>query len=114
MATLQEKRDTIINIVDSLDADSLDRMYNYVISFQNIPYSKNEAKGSDNSGSNKTVRQRISKDDLHEGIIEFRNKINKWREKKEIQFVEIIDLYNYMLSFDNKYLSKIQIDEIKK
>lgn len=32
MATLQEKRDTIINIVDSLDADSLDRMYNYVIS----------------------------------------------------------------------------------
>ena len=53
-------------------------------------------------------------DDLHEGIIEFRNKINKWREKKEIQFVEIIDLYNYILSFDNKYLSKIQIDEIKK
>ena len=68
MATLQEKRDTIINIVDSLDADSLDRMYNYVISFQNIPYSKNEAKGSDNSGSKKTVRQRISKEDLHEGI----------------------------------------------
>ena len=53
-------------------------------------------------------------DDLHEGIIEFRNKINKWREKKEIQFVEIMDLYNYILSFDNKYLSKIQIDEIKK
>ena len=51
--------------------------------------------------------------DIDEGIIKFRNIIKVWKEKKEIQFKEIIDLYNYILSFENKYLSKIQFNKVK-
>ena len=51
--------------------------------------------------------------DINEGIIKFRNIIKDWKEKKEIQFKEIIDLYNYILSFENKYLSKIQLNKVK-
>ena len=52
--------------------------------------------------------------DIDEGIIQFRKKIKNWEEKKEIQFKEIIELYNYILSFENKYLSKTKFNEIKK
>ena len=47
------------------------------------------------------------------GIYEFRKILKIWEEKKEIKFKEIIDLYNYILSFENKYLSDIQLNEIK-
>ena len=50
--------------------------------------------------------------DIDEGIIKFNTILNKWKEKKEIKLKEIIELYNYILSFENKYLSKIQINEI--
>ena len=52
-------------------------------------------------------------DDIDEGIIYFENIINKWKEKKEIQLKEIIETYKHILSFNNNYLSKIQINEIK-
>lgn len=51
--------------------------------------------------------------DINDGIIQFRKIINKWEDKNEIQFKEIIDLYSYILSFENKYLSNIQLHEIK-
>ena len=54
-----------------------------------------------------------NEDNIDEGIINFKNIINNWKEKKEIKLKEIIDIYNYILSFDNKYLSKIQINETK-
>jgi len=52
-------------------------------------------------------------ENIDEGIVNFRNIINNWIEKKEIKLKEIIDIYNYILSFDNKYLSNIQINETK-
>lgn len=52
-------------------------------------------------------------DNIDEGIMNFKKIINNWKEKKEIKLKEIIDTYNYILSFDNKYLSNIQINEIK-
>ena len=52
-------------------------------------------------------------ENIDEGIVNFKNIINSWIEKKEIKLKEIIDIYNYILSFDNKYLSNIQIKETK-
>ena len=52
--------------------------------------------------------------DIDEGIINFRNIINIWLERKEIQLKEIIETYNYILSFENNYLSDLQKEETKK
>ena len=52
-------------------------------------------------------------ENIDEGIVNFRNVINNWKEKKEIKLKEIIDIYNYILSFENKYLSTMQINETK-
>ena len=51
--------------------------------------------------------------DIDEGIIKFRKLIKNWEEKKEIRFKEIIESFNYILSFENKYLSKAKLNEIK-
>ena len=51
--------------------------------------------------------------DIDLGIYEFRKILKNWEDKKEIKFKEIIDLYKYILSFENKYLSDIQLNEIK-
>ena len=51
--------------------------------------------------------------DIDEGIIKFRKITKIWQEKKEIRFKEIIELYNYIFSFENRYLSKKKINEIK-
>ena len=59
----------------------------------------------------------INKDnefDINEGIIKYRNIINKWKDEKEIKLKQIIDLYNYILSFDNKYLLNNQLNDINK
>ena len=56
----------------------------------------------------------IHYENIHEGIIYFETLINKWNEKKEIQLKEIIDIYNYILSFPNNHLSKMLIEETKK
>ena len=53
-----------------------------------------------------------NENDIDEGIIKFRKIINVWKDKKEIKFKEIIDLYNYILTFENKYLSNTQLNEI--
>ena len=53
-------------------------------------------------------------DNINEGIIKFKNEINNWLERKEIKFKEIINLYNYIFSFENKYLSDLQINEKKR
>ena len=77
--------------------------------------SKSDYEKENNNINNINIDNNIKKDDdIDDGIIEFRKTINKWRDKKEIQFRKIIDLYNYILSFENKYLSKIQINDIKK
>ena len=52
-------------------------------------------------------------ENIDEGIVNFKNVINNWKEKKEIKLKEIIDIYNYILSFENKYLSTMQINETK-
>ena len=52
-------------------------------------------------------------ENIDEGIVNFKNVINNWKEKKEIKLKEIIDIYNYILSFENKYLSSMQINEAK-
>jgi hypothetical protein len=59
-------------------------------------------------------KSNINGDDLDEGIITFNKKLSKWKEIKEIKFKEIIEIYNYVLSFENKYLSDFQKKEIKK
>ena len=59
-------------------------------------------------------KSKINGDDLDEGIITFNKKLSKWKEIKEIKFKEIIEIYNYVLSFENKYLSDFQKKEIKK
>ena len=52
--------------------------------------------------------------DINEGIIQYRKIINKWKDEKEIKLIQIIDLYNYILSYDNKYLLNNQLNEINK
>ena len=47
------------------------------------------------------------------GINLFKKTIDSWIEKNEIKLIEIIELFNVILSFNNKYLSKIQLNEIK-
>jgi len=47
------------------------------------------------------------------GINLFKNTLDLWIEKKEIKLIEIIELFNKILSFKNKYLSKMQLNEIK-
>jgi len=47
------------------------------------------------------------------GINLFKKTIDSWIEKNEIKLIEIIELFNIILSFNNKYLSKIQLNEIK-
>ena len=71
-------------------------------------------KVDENNNEENNNNKNTSKDDIDEGIIYFRNIINKWEEKKEIQLKEIIEMYKYILSFDNTYLSKIQMDDKKK
>ena len=44
-------------------------------------------------------------DDIAKGIDDFNKQISIWKEKKEIKLKEIINIYNYILSFENKYLS---------
>ena len=50
--------------------------------------------------------------DINQDIIVFEQEINRWKEKKEIQLKEIIKIYEYILSSENSYLSKLQINEI--
>lgn len=52
--------------------------------------------------------------DVGEGIIEFRKRLNSWKNRKVVHLQEIIELFNYILSFNNQYLSQIQQNEIKK
>ena len=52
--------------------------------------------------------------ETNEGIVEYRKAINKWTTQKEIKLIEIIVLYNYILSFENKYLSIHQKNKIQK
>ena len=47
------------------------------------------------------------------GINKFKKTIDSWIEKNEIKLIEIIELFNMVLSYDNKYLSKLQMNEIK-
>ena len=47
------------------------------------------------------------------GINLFKKTIDSWIEKNEIKLIEIIEFFNVILSFNNKYLSKIQLNEIK-
>ena len=79
--------------------------------FCNAKHIKNKNKIEDEK--NKENNNKIYEDDIDKGIIYFENIINKWKEKKEIQLKEIIDAYKYILSFNNSYLSKMQINEIK-
>ena len=79
--------------------------------FCNAKHIKNKNKIDDEK--NKENNNKIYEDDIDKGIIYFENIINKWKEKKEIQLKEIIDAYKYILSFNNSYLSKMQINEIK-
>ena len=51
---------------------------------------------------------------IDEGIMNFRNLIDIWLERKEIQLIELIETYYYILCFDNHYLSDLQKDKIKK
>jgi hypothetical protein len=52
------------------------------------------------------------KDNEKNGINDFKKIINTWIEKNEIKLIEIIEAFNNILMFDNKYL-KIQLNEIK-
>ena len=47
------------------------------------------------------------------GINKFKKTLDSWIEKNEIKLIEIIELFNIVLSYDNKYLSKLQMNEIK-
>ena len=47
-----------------------------------------------------------------EGLDEYNKAITKWREQKGIKLIEIIVLYNYILSFQNKYLSNHHLNYI--
>ena len=55
-----------------------------------------------------------NEDETNEGITEYNKAINKWRIQKGIKLIEIIVLYNYILSFENKYLSNHHINLIQK
>ena len=70
---------------------------------------KDKDKDKDDKNNNK-----INGENIDEGIINFRNIINNWLDRKEIQLKEIIETYNYILSFENKYLSDLQKEETKK
>ena len=48
------------------------------------------------------------------GINKFRKTLDSWIEKNEIKLMEIIELFSTVLSFENKYLSNLQLNEIKK
>ena len=48
------------------------------------------------------------------GINKFKKTLDSWIEKNEIKLMEIIELFNIVLTFENKYLSKLQLNEIKK
>ena len=48
------------------------------------------------------------------GINKFKRTLDSWIEKNEIKLMEIIELFNIVLTFENKYLSKLQLNEIKK
>ena len=52
--------------------------------------------------------------EANEGIPEYNKAVNKWKMQKGIKLIEIIVLYNYILSFDNKYLSSHHLNLIKK
>ena len=52
--------------------------------------------------------------ETNDGIEEYNKAINKWREQKGIKLIEIIILYNYILSFENKYLSTHHLNLIQK
>jgi hypothetical protein len=62
---------------------------------------------------NNTTNSNKNEEIVDEGIIKFRKKINMWQDKNEIKFKEIIHLYKYILSFENKYLSSTQNNKIK-
>ena len=49
-----------------------------------------------------------------EGIDEYKKAINKWKTQKVIKLIEIIVLYNYILSFENRYLTKGHMNKIQK
>ena len=53
----------------------------------------------------------INNIDIDEEINKFKKKIEEWKDKKEIQLKEIISIYKNILSIENRYLSKIQIDK---
>ena len=52
--------------------------------------------------------------ETNEGVNEYIKAINKWREQKGIKLIEIIVLYNYILSFENKYITNQHITIIQK
>ena len=78
---------------------------------------KNESNKENNNINiiiNNIINNINNETDINEGIIKYRSILNKWKDEKEIKFKEIIDLYNYILSFENKYLFKNNINDIKK
>ena len=73
---------------------------------------ENENGKDENDKNNNT--NKINGENIDEGIVNFRNIINNWLDRKEIKLKEIIETYNYILSFQNKYLSDLQKEETKK
>ena len=56
----------------------------------------------------------VNNENEKNGISFFRKILDSWIEKNEIKLKEIIELFNEVLSYENKYLSKMQMNEIKK
>ena len=81
----------------------------------NLKKENEKNKDDENYKDDKNENNNIIKgENIDEGIINFRNVINKWLDRKEILLKEIIEIYNYILSFENKYLSDLQKEETKK
>ena len=79
-------------------------------------YIKDES-SKENIGINHIINSiinNINEDDINNGITDYKKVINKWKTQKGIKFIEIIILYNYILSFENKYLQKYHLAQIRK
>ena len=79
---------------------------------------QNELDDKENIGINNIINNLITsvnnEYETNEGINEYIKAINKWRTQKGIKLIEIIVLYNYILSFDNKYLPIQYLNKIQK
>jgi hypothetical protein len=73
---------------------------------------ENEIEENKNNKDENDIKT-IHYENIDKGITYFETIINKWSEKKEIQLKEIIEIYDYILSFNNRFLSTMQINETK-